>query len=160
MEGIVTLLDGVYADLVPKSLEAGLSLILQDLGPLLFLLLFSCFFFFFLVFTTWSCHSGFSAVCITHTGRVEVFCLAENISSSPSFKEGLSGSWWSALLLCQKTLFFTRLKYHLTNPVCTWWWYKRAGLASQAELCSAWRRHENKGNLDMVILILGHSTVH
>lgn len=41
-----TLLDGFYADLVPKSLEAGLSLILQDLGPLLFLLLFSCFFFF------------------------------------------------------------------------------------------------------------------
>lgn len=46
MEGIVTLLDGFYADLVPKSLEAGLSLILQDLGPLLFLHLFSCFFFF------------------------------------------------------------------------------------------------------------------
>lgn len=158
MEGIVTLLDGFYADLVPKSLEAGLSLILQDLGPLLFLHLFSCFFFF--GFYNLKLPLRFLSSLHNSHRKSGGICLSENISSSPSFKEGLSGSWWSALLLCQKTLFFTRLKYHLTNPVCTWWCYERAGLASQAELCSAWRRHENKGNLHTVILILGHSTVH
>lgn len=84
MEGIVTLLDGFYADLVPKSLEAGLSLILQDLGPLLFLLLFSCFFFF---FGFYNLKLPLRFLSITHTERVEVFVCQKTSPVPPASKK-------------------------------------------------------------------------
>lgn len=100
--------------LVPESLEVGPQL--NPAGFVTFIVFTS---FFFKGFYNTKLPLKFLSSLDNSHRKGELYFVCQKASpNSLDFKYGRAGPCCSALLLCQKALLFTRLKYYFTNPTC------------------------------------------